>query len=94
MGRPTASRGSTMGEGVGDKHRSNAAHDILSANVVTRYKTKSAVLTPRGEASSLAQWTALTLIDRCSSTRSPTANYASIKSARPIDDMSVSKFIL
>ena len=78
-----------------DKEKSSAAHGILSANAVTRSKSKPVVLTPRNVASPLARWTAQTLIDP-SSGKSPTlaANYAPIESARPIDDMAVSEFIL
>ena len=78
----------------GDKQRSNAAHVILSANVVTRSKAKSAVSTPRDEASPLARWTERTLIDPKTSPHSPTANYAPIEPGRPIDDMAVSVFTL
>ena len=77
---PTSHCVSTIGEDEGDKHRSNAAHCSLSANVVTRAKAKASVLTPSGVASLLAQWTAQTLIDPSLSTRSPTANYAPIES--------------
>ncbi|CAH0489286.1 unnamed protein product [Peronospora farinosa] len=55
---------------------------------------KTATLTPPDVASPLARWTAQTLIDPSSGKRSPTANYAPIESARPIDDMAVSEFIL
>ena len=91
VARLTASRGFTLGGDEGDKHRSSVAHGILSGSVVTQFKLKAAVLTPRGVASPLAQWTAQTLIDPSSSTRSPTAKYAPIESKRPIDDMAVSK---
>ena len=84
VGRPTAPRGSTLEGDDGDKQRSSAAHGILSANVVTRSKAKPHVLTPRGVASPLARWTAHTLIDPSSGTRSPTANYAPIESVQPI----------
>ena len=94
VGRPTAPRGSTLEGDEGDKQRSSAAHGILSANVVTRSKAKPHVLTPRGVASPLARWTAQTLIDPSSGTRSTTANYAPIESARSIDDKAVSEFIL
>ena len=36
MCRPTAPRGFTLGGNEGDKHRSSAAHGILSAYVVAR----------------------------------------------------------
>ena len=94
VGRPTTSRGSILGGDEGGQHRSSAVHGILSANVVTRSKAEAAVLTPRGVASSLAQWTVHTLTDTSSSMRSSTANYAPIESARPIKDMAVSGFIL
>ncbi|CAI5704106.1 unnamed protein product [Peronospora effusa] len=61
---------------------------------ITRSKAKTAILTPSDVASPLARWTAQTLIDPSSGKRSPTANYAPIESARPIDDMAVSEFIL
>ena len=44
--------------------------------------------------SPLARWTAQTLIDPSSGTRSPTANYTPIESALPIADKAVSEFIL
>ena len=88
-----AARGFTLGRDEGDK-RSSEAHGVLSANVVTRAKAKSAVLTPRVVASPLARWTSQTLIDSSSGMRLPSANYAPIESARPIDDMAVSDFIL
>ena len=86
VGRPTAPRGSTLRGDEGDKHRLSAAHGILSAKEVTRSNAESAVLTPRGVASLLDQWTKQTLFDPLMSTRPPTAN---IESARPIDDMVV-----
>ena len=49
--RSTASCGFTLGWDGVDKHRSSAAHGILSANLVTLSKAKSAVLTSRGVAS-------------------------------------------
>uniref|UniRef100_A0AAV1UN18 Uncharacterized protein n=1 Tax=Peronospora matthiolae TaxID=2874970 RepID=A0AAV1UN18_9STRA len=82
------------GGGDNDKQRSSEAHGILSANAVNYSKAKSSVSTPRDVASPLAQWTAQTLIDPSSSMRNPKANYAPIESARPIDDMAVSEFIL
>uniref|UniRef100_A0AAV1U2E9 Integrase catalytic domain-containing protein n=1 Tax=Peronospora matthiolae TaxID=2874970 RepID=A0AAV1U2E9_9STRA len=94
VGQPTALRGSTLAGGENDKQRSSEDHGILSANVVNHSKAKSSVSTPHDVASPLAQWTAQTLIDPSSSMRNPKANYAPIESARPIDDMAVSEFIL
>uniref|UniRef100_A0AAV1TNN0 Integrase catalytic domain-containing protein n=1 Tax=Peronospora matthiolae TaxID=2874970 RepID=A0AAV1TNN0_9STRA len=94
VGQPTALRGSTLSGGDNDKQRSSEAHGILSANVVNYSKAKSSVSTPRDVASPLAQWTAQTLIDPSSRMRNPKANHAPIESARPIDDMAVSEFIL
>lgn len=93
VGLPTAPHGSTLEGGEGDKQRSSAAHRILSANVVTRSKAKSVVLTPCGVASPLVQWTARILIDLYPNTPSPTANYAPFESARPVDEMAVSEFV-
>ena len=65
-------------------------------NVVTRSKAKSTIVTPRDVASLLARWTAQALIGPSSAypVPSPKANYASIESARTIDDAAVSEFIL
>ncbi|CAI5705840.1 unnamed protein product [Peronospora effusa] len=61
---------------------------------ITRSKAKTATLTPSDVASPLSRWTAQKLVDPSSGKRSPTANYAPIESARPMDDMAVSDFIL
>ena len=79
VGRPTIPSGSTLGGDKGDKQGSSAVHGILSANVVTRSKAKTATLTPPDLASPLARWTAQTFIDPSSGKRSPTANYAPIE---------------
>ena len=94
VGRPTAPHGFTLGGNEGDKHWSSASHAILSANVVTRSKAKSAVSTPRDVASPLARWTAQTLFGPSSGTHSSHQLVAPIELARPIDDMAVSEFIL
>ena len=68
----------------------------MSANVVTRYKAKSTIVTPRDVASPLARWTAQTLIDPSLAQHdpSPKANYGPIESAQSFDDSAVSEFIL
>ena len=53
MDHSTEPRDFTLGRDEGDKHRSSAFHGILSANVPTRSKAKSAVLTLRGVATAL-----------------------------------------
>ena len=54
-GHPTALRSFTLMGDESDKQRSSVAHGILSANVVTQFKAKPFVVTPRDVASPLAQ---------------------------------------
>ena len=55
VGHPTDLRGSTLKGDESNKQLSSVAYGIPSANVVTRFKAKTSVLTPRDLASRLAQ---------------------------------------
>ncbi|KAE8990891.1 hypothetical protein PR001_g21372 [Phytophthora rubi] len=95
VGRPTAPRGSTLGEdedGVNDM--TSAAHEDVMLNAVTRSKTKKALAAPDIAASPLATWTTRTLIDSASAGVPVATNYAPKTPARPVDNAPVSEFVL
>ncbi|KAE8993597.1 hypothetical protein PR003_g20935 [Phytophthora rubi] len=94
VGHPTAPRGSTLGGdegGVNDM--TSAAHEDVSLNAVTRFKTKKALATPDTAVSPLAAWTARTLIDPGNTGVSVAANYVPKIPARPVDNAAVSEFV-
>ncbi|KAE8971040.1 hypothetical protein PF010_g28085 [Phytophthora fragariae] len=95
VGHPMAPRGSTLGGDEDDVHdMTSAAHEDVTLNAVTRSKTKQALATPDIAASSLAAWTARTLIDPRNAGVPVAANYAPKTPARPVDNAAVSEFVL
>ncbi|KAE9045095.1 hypothetical protein PR001_g5106 [Phytophthora rubi] len=95
VGHPTAPRGSTLGgdeDGVNDM--TSAAYEPVTLNAVTRAKTKQALATPNTAASTLAAWSACTLIDPGNAGVPVAANYAPMNPARPVDNAAVSEFVL
>ncbi|KAE8886388.1 hypothetical protein PF010_g3045 [Phytophthora fragariae] len=72
----------------------SAAYEPVTLNAVTRSKTKQALATPNTAASTLAAWSACTLIDPGNAGVPVAANYAPMNPARPVDNAAVSEFVL
>ncbi|KAE9356725.1 hypothetical protein PR003_g2168 [Phytophthora rubi] len=70
------------------------AYEPVTLNAVTRAKTKQALATPNTAASTLAAWSACTLIDPGNAGVPVAANYAPMNPARPVDNAAVSEFVL
>ncbi|KAE8914582.1 hypothetical protein PF001_g5619 [Phytophthora fragariae] len=72
----------------------SAAHEPVTLNAVTRFKTKQALATPNTAASPLAAWTARTLIDPGNASVPVSTNYAPKTPPRPVDNAAVSESVL